>query len=802
MAATPGGIFAREVIDTPVADEMSESFLAYSLSVITSRAIPDVRDGFKPVQRRILYSMYRLGLRPDSPHRKSAGVVGDTMGKYHPHGDGAIYDALVRLGWDFARNVTMVDPHGNFGSLDDPPAAYRYTECRPTHAAMDMIGEIVEDTVEFRPTFDGQREEPVYLPGLVPNLLVNGTAGIAVGMATNMAPHNLREVYEAIKLVMTKRRPKVTLDEIMEVLPAPDFPSGGQLIDESLREAYATGRGSVRIRARAEIGQVRPRRKGITITELPYMVGPEKVVAKIKDLVAKDKLPAIAGVNDLSDRKHGLRVVVECKTGADPERLLRDLYRLTPLEETFSFNNVVLVNNRPTTVGIIELCEHYINHRLDVVVRRTEFRLGKARERAHIVEGLLIALDAIDEVIAIIRGSRDTDTARERLMEQLTLTEVQATHILEMQLRRLTALEVQKLIDELAELRNRIDDFEKILNSEKRRRTIVLSELEEVVEAYGRERQSELLDAAAAEAATAELAAPTVSDLDDEPCSITLSTTDMVGRQNPDGPSAKPGRHDVLRSIVAATTLTEVVAITSRGRALRVRCAEVPEVAGRSRGTDVSEIFDVSRGERVVNLATAGTDPLVIVTANGVLKRLKPEELVAGRSGGTVIKLKNDDYVVAAFPAGEDADITMVATDGQTLRTPAAGASVQGRGAAGVGGMKVKAGAHVVGAGVALPDGAIITLSANGKAKATGYDDLPSKGRNGAGVRIMKLPKGDSVTAAYVVGPAPLTAVVASDDDPAKANPKPTPLGLPVTKRDGAGREPDPAVLAVGEARW
>ncbi|MEZ5341823.1 MAG: DNA gyrase subunit A [Acidimicrobiales bacterium] len=476
--------FAREVIDVPVSDELGESFLAYSLSVITSRAIPDVRDGLKPVQRRILYSMREMRLYPDRPHRKCAHVVGDVMAKFHPHGDGAIYDTLVRLGQDFSRPVTLVDPQGNFGSLDDPPAAYRYTECKLTDAAIDLLGEIDEETVDFRPTYDGEAVEPVYLPALLPNLLVNGTSGIAVGMATNMAPHNLIEVYEAVKLVMAKRRPRPTIDELLAVIPGPDFPTGATIIDEGLRDIYETGRGTFRVRATAEIVDIK-RRQGLVFTELPYLVGVERVMSKIKELVNTGKVNGIADVINLSDRKSGLRLVVELKTGVNPDLLLQQLYRLTPLEETFGVNNVVLVDGVPTTVGLYELCTHYINHRLDVVVKRSQFRLRKAQDRYHIIEGLIIAIDNIDLVVSIIRTSADSGEARGRLMSELTLSETPAEYVLELRLRRLTALAYDELVAEKAELLQTIDELEKILGSEQRQRTIVIKELGEVVDKYG-----------------------------------------------------------------------------------------------------------------------------------------------------------------------------------------------------------------------------------------------------------------------------------------------------------------------------
>ncbi|MYH88566.1 MAG: DNA topoisomerase IV, partial [Acidimicrobiaceae bacterium] len=386
--------YAREVVDVPVATEMSESFLAYSLSVITSRAIPDVRDGLKPVQRRILWSMLQMGVRPGTPFRKSARIVGDTMGRYHPHGDSAIYDTLVRMGQDFSRMLPFIEPQGNFGSLDDPPAASRYTECRLAEVAMDMVRELDEDTVDFRTTYDGEGEEPAVLPAAVPSIIVNGTSGIAVGMATNMAPHNLREVAELVRLVMTKRRPKPTIDEMMTVLPGPDFPSGGTVVDDGLREAYETGRGSFRIRAKAHVEQITRSRQAVIVTELPYLVGPERVISKVQELANSGRLAGVAGIADLSDID-GLRIQIDLKPGINPQVALQDMYRLTPLEETFGVNNVVLVDGVPTTVGIYELCRLYIEHRLEVIVRRTQHRLTKAEDRLHILDGLLVALDSI-----------------------------------------------------------------------------------------------------------------------------------------------------------------------------------------------------------------------------------------------------------------------------------------------------------------------------------------------------------------------------------------------------------------------
>ena len=518
--------FAKEIVGVPVEEEMQESFLAYSLSVITSRAIPDVKDGLKPVQRRILYTMLRMGLRPENPHRKSARVVGDTMGRYHPHGDAAIYDALVRMGQDFSRGMTLVDKQGNFGSLDDPPAAPRYTECRLAETAMEMLREIDEDTVDFRPTYDGESEEPTCLPALLPNLLVNGTSGIAVGMATNMPTHNLVEVGAAISLIMKKRRPKPTIREIMDVIPGPDFPSGGIVINDNLEEIYKTGKGTIRIRAKAHVEPSGKNRQAVVITELPYLVGPERVISKLKELNEASKLNGVMDFKNLSDRESGLKIQITVKPGHNPQAVLADLYKMTPLEETFSINNVVLVDGEPRTLGIYDLCDYYIKHRLQVVVRRTKYRLSQAKARLNIVKGLLIALDSIDEVVSIIRKSEDTAEARNALMKKFKLTQLQTDHILDMPLKRLTALEKRKLEEEQAELKKAITGFNTLLKSDTRQKTLVIKELDEVVQQFGRERRTEIIssdDLPVFETTEVD------EDIEDEPCVVTLSSSGQIG---------------------------------------------------------------------------------------------------------------------------------------------------------------------------------------------------------------------------------------------------------------------------------
>ena len=792
--------FAREVIEVPVAEELKESFLAYSLSVITARAIPDVRDGLKPVQRRILYSMLRMGVRPDTPHRKSARVVGDTMGRYHPHGDAAIYDALARMGQPFSRGMTLIDPQGNFGSLDDPPAASRYTECRLTAAAMAMVGELDEDTVEFRPTYDGEATEPGYLPALLPNLLLNGTTGIAVGMATNMPTHNLAEVHAAITLTMNKRRPKPTIDEMLAVLPGPDFPSGGIVVDDGIREAYETGRGTIRIRARAHVEDIGRGRQAIVVTELPYLVGPERVISKLKELNEAGRVTGIADFKNLSDRHTGLRLQVTVKPGHNPQAVLGELYRLTPLEETFGINNVVLVDGEPRTLGIHEMCRHYIDHRLDVVVRRTRHRLARAEERLHLVAGLLMALEVIDEVVAIIRGSEDAATARDGLMDRFDLSRLQTDHILDMPLKRLTALETRRLLDERDDLEASTRDFTTLLGSEKRQRTLVLDELAEAVKSFGRPRRTEIVhpdDLPVFDSVT------TTEDVDDEPCVVTLSTSGQIGRSPVDGAKrATPGRHDVLVASLLTRTTATVTAVTSDGRALQVAAAELADGAGRARGAGAAQAFGTNRGEVIHTVVAEGDEHLVVVTANGVAKRLTQDEVRATRSGKPLLKLRPGDRVVAAFTAHDGVDLVIVASDGQALRTPVDAVSVQGRGAAGVAGMKLRSGVVVVGAAPVLGDDTLITVTDTGGVKATPLSELEARGRGGIGVRVSKLADGSALSLAHIGQPMGLLAIMGTDEDPRRPDPNPVPLMLEPTRRDLVSTASERQILAIGPARW
>ena len=696
------------------------------------------------------------------------------------------------MGQDFSRGVTFITPQGNFGTLDDPPAAYRYTECKLSPAAMTMVREIDEETVDFHQTFDGLRDEPTVLPALIPSLLVNGTTGIAVGMATNMPTHNLREVADAIELVMKKRRPKPTVDELMKVLPGPDFPSGGTVIDDGLRDAYETGRGTIRVRAKSETIKLTRSRQALVITELPYMVGPEKVITKINELAAAGRLPGVderEGAKNLSDKTSGLRIQIDLRPGANAKAVLANLYKLTPLEETFGINNVVLVDGVPTTVNLWDLCNHYIQHRLEVVVRRTEYWLRKWEERLHIVAGLLIALDNIDRVIAIIRASKTTPDARAALMKELDLSEIQATHVLDMPLKRLVALEVQKLEDEASDLEAKILDAQKLLGSEQRQRTVVLTELREAADEFGRDRRTVI--ATEDEFATIDLTVldgDGEDDIPDTPCVVTLSTSGLAGRAPLEGAKrATPGRHDVLLASRIGSTRAPVFAITNQGKARMALGLELTEVGGRSRGTESRKAFGLDKGEEVLTIVcptTEGAENVVLITENGVAKQVTAEEIAGTRPGQAVIKLKPQDTLAAAFTAPAGSDIAIVASDGQVLRTAVDGISTQGRNASGVAGMKLKGSAKVVGAGAIIGDENILTVTDKGTAKLTPASEFDAKGRGGGGVRITRFTDEKALVYARVGSMQGALAIVGSDEDKSKPAPDPVAIDLEPSKRD------------------
>ncbi len=795
--------FTENIVDIDVQAEMQGAFLEYAYSVIYSRALPDARDGLKPVQRRILFTMAEMGLRPDRGHVKSARVVGDVMGKLHPHGDAAIYDALVRQAQDFTMRVPLVDGHGNFGSLDDGPAAARYTEVRLAPPALLMTDTLDEDTVEFVPNYDSQLTQPEVLPAAFPNLLVNGASGIAVGMATNMPPHNLVEVIGAARHLLA--HPDATLEDLMRFVPGPDLPCGGKIVGlEGIREAYAGGRGSFRTRATARIENITPRRQGIVVTELPYLVGPEKVIEKVKDLVQSKKLQGIADITDLTDREHGLRLVIELKGGFNPEAILEQLYRMTPLEDSFGINNVALVGGQPRTLGLREALQVYVDHRLDVVRRRTDFRRRKAADRLHLVEGLLIAILDIDEVIAVIRSSEDTAQARERLISVFDLTQVQADYILEMPLRRLTKYSRIELEREKTQLEQTIEELTAILSDPGVLRRVVSDELADVAAKYGTPRRTVLLESAGAPVGAAKAAPLEVAD---DPCWVLLSSTGLLARTATDEPlpdhPQQRASHDLVVATVRATARGEVAAVTSQGRMLRLPVLDMPVLPPTSAspslsgGAPAAEYLVLERGERLLGLCSLRTDfpGLAVGTAQGVVKRVIPE-YPSNKDAWEVIALRPGDEVVgvAELRAGE-VDLVFVTSDAQLLRFGAEKVRPQGRAAGGMAGISLSPGARVVFFGTVdleVPDGewgsAVVTVAGStsalpgtqpGTCKVTPFAEYPSKGRATGGVRCHRFLKGEDVLLLAWAGTSPARA--------AAANGVPLDLPAPDSRRDGSG---------------
>lgn len=650
----------ENIVETPLNEEMSKSFLEYAYSVIYARALPDARDGLKPVQRRIIYQMGQMSLNPDRPYMKSARVVGEVMGKLHPHGDSAIYEAMVRLAQPFAMRLPLVDGHGNFGSLDDGPAASRYTEARMTPAALGMNADIAENTVDFTPNYDNKLQEPTVLPAAIPNLLVNGGSGIAVGMATNMATHNLGEVVAAAKHLM--RHPDATLEELMRYVPGPDWPGGGVIVGrKGIREAYETGRGALTTRSVTHIENVTARKKAIVVTELPFMVGPERVLERISEGVKNRKLDGISGAIDLTDRHNGTRLVIEIKTGFDPNAVLAQLFKHTPLQDNFTINNVALVNGRPHTMGLKEMLQVWVDHRRVVIRRRSEFRRKKALERLHLVEGLLLAMVDIDEVIQVIRSSDDAEAAKTKLIAVFDLDEIQAQYILDLRLRRLTKMSRIELEAERDDLKRRIEELERILASDEALDGVVIDEMDDAVAKYGTPRRTVLLDedeegnltpvvahgddgvsanamaaaraaatvsSAAADVAAAAKAAKKAGDenatasalqIDDEPCAVMLSATGLIARTSEDAVerwenrSASDGRakDDQIVSMFRTSTRSSYGLVTSAGRLVLAHAVELPKVSADgplsvTGGVKAEELLgmtentDPIRGERVI----------------------------------------------------------------------------------------------------------------------------------------------------------------------------------------------------------
>jgi DNA gyrase subunit A len=732
------------IVDVDIAERMEQSFLDYSMSVIVGRALPDVRDGLKPVQRRILFAMWEAGLRPDRPYRKCASAVGDVMKKYHPHGDSSIYEALVRMGQDFSTRAPLIDGHGNFGSVDgDSAAAMRYTEARLSAVAMELLAGIDEETVDFVPNYDGYESEPTVLPARFPNLLVNGASGIAVGMATNIPPHNLGEAIDACLHLI--RRPDATVDDLMRIIPAPDFPTGARIVETpGIRDAYLTGRGAITMEAVATTETRTGGLPRIVVTEIPYQVNKAALLERIADLVKDRKVEEIRDLRDESSRD-GMRVVIELKRGEEPVRVLDKLYRLTDLRTNFNANMVALVSPgpgappQPRTVGLRECLTEYLRHQREVLTRRTTYRRDKAAARAHVLEGLLVALDNLDEVIALIRAADTVDEARQELMARFELTEVQATAILDMQLRRLAALERQKIVDEHRELLTLIAELEAILADPGKLDTVLAGELKEIKARHADPRRSRISVQGVAE--DGELAEAALPELEAQEVTVYVTAGGYL-KSVACRRTTKPHTHpkDPLVAVVRATTDDTLLLVDADGGGYRIAVGDVPVTTMRQRGTTVAQLLGDAQTASLVGavLLSDAVESVVTVSAGGQVKRTAREEYEGRTRAMIAAGVRDDDELVAMATCG-DADELLVAHDGgQVIRFAAADVRPMGRSATGVSGIQLPKGARVVALSVvpAGAEGAVVaTVGGDGSAKQTPLDEYPQQGRGGKGVQ-------------------------------------------------------------------
>lgn len=744
-----------------IEDEMRESYLTYAMSVIVSRALPDVRDGLKPVQRRILYSMHEMGIRANSSYKKSARIVGEVLGKYHPHGDSSVYAAMVRMAQDFSMRYPLVDGQGNFGSVDgDPPAAMRYTEARLARIAEQQLTDIDLDTVDFNLNFDDSIQEPQVLPTRLPTRLVNGASGIAVGMATNMPPHNLSEICEAINYVINN--PTCTSDELIQIVPGPDFPTAGIIKGRSgIVDTYTTGRGRIVMEAATDMEEARNGRQRIIVTELPYQVNKSSLVEKIAQLVRDKRIQGISDIRDESDRK-GMRIVIELRRDAQPNITLNNLYRHTQLRDSFNSNMLALVNGQPQVLPLKRMIELFIQHRQQIIRRRSEFLLQKAKDRDHVVQGLLLALDRMDEVIAIIRGSDDVTSARENLMSTLTLSEIQAQAILDMQLRRLAALERQRLEKEHEELLAEIQELEELLGDEGKILEQVKTETEEISKQFGNPRRTVIHDGEVQKQTDEEL-------IPHSDVVITLSKRGYIKRVPADtyrtqhrggkgvrGMSTRDD--DELMEIYITDTHDHILLFTNRGRVYPLRAFNIAEDTSRTtRGTQIINLVPLERGETVQTILPV-KDPkedylMVLVTKRGQVKALRAGELVNIRAKGLIaMNLKADDELVGVQQVEESDDIIMVSENGQAMRFSMANLSPRRRGAGGVRGMRLLTKDQVISVGKITDDSKLLIVSTGGYGKATALDKYSVHGRGGQGVRTFKVTaKTGNVAAAKIV---------------------------------------------------
>ena len=734
-----------KVIPIDINEEMQRCYIDYSMSVIVGRALPDVRDGLKPVHRRILYSLHELGIFPDKGYRKCARIVGDVLGKYHPHGDSSVYDALVRMAQDFSMRYMLVDGHGNFGSVDgDSPAAMRYTEAKMNKIAVEMLRDINKDTVEFGPNFDGEEKEPMVLPSRFPNLLVNGSSGIAVGMATNMPPHNLGEVIDGT--IMLIDNPDSTVAELMTVIKGPDFPTAATIMGKSgIRAAYETGKGKITVRAKAEIEEENSRHR-IIVTEIPYQVNKAKLIESIADLVKDKKIVGISDLRDESDRE-GMRIVIELKKDANPNVILNLLYKHTKMQDTFGVIMLALVNNQPQILNLKQILEHYIAHQKDVITRRTIFDLNKAKARAHILEGLIIALDHIDEVISIIRNSETSEIAKNTLIEKFGLSEKQAVAILEMKLRRLTGLERDKIEDEYKELMKQIEYLTSILESEEKLLGVIKDELLEIKNKYNDERRTHIEEV--------------VNDIDiedliqEEEVTVTLTHAGYIKRISSDTYSAQrrggkgiqamtTKEDDYVEHVMVTSTHSDVLFFTNRGRVYKLRAYRIPEAGRTAKGTNIVNLIAIEPDERIETILTVKDDVregfLFMGTKQGLVKKTPLEEFKNLRKNGLIaINLREGDELLKVKITRGDADIIMITQNGYAIKFNEKSVRPMGRTASGVRAISLKDDDIAVCMDIAVKGEEVLVISENGFGKRTPIEQYKIQRRNGVGLITYKI---------------------------------------------------------------
>ena len=740
-----------QIHDVDLKQTMERSYIDYAMSVIASRALPDVRDGLKPVQRRVLYSMIELNNGPDKPHRKCARIVGDTMGKYHPHGDSSIYGALVNMAQDWSTRYPLVDGHGNFGSVDgDGAAAMRYTEARLSRISMEMLADINKNTVDFMPNFDETEKEPVVLPSRFPNLLVNGTTGIAVGMATNIPPHNLREVIQAVVKIIDNRVDEdrtTTLEELLEIVKGPDFPTGGMILGTSgIEEAYRTGRGKIRVRAVTDIEPMNNGKNRIVVTELPYMVNKARLIEKIAELVKEKKVDGITDLRDESDRQ-GMRVCIELRKDVNPNVILNQLFKHTQLQDTFGVIMLALVDNQPKVLNLSEMLHHYLRHQEDVVTRRTKYELNKAEERAHILQGLLVALDNIDEVISIIRGSRTTQEAKQKLMERFGLSDAQSQAIVDMRLRALTGLEREKLEAEYEELQKRIAELKAILADEKKLLTVIKEEISVIADKYGDDRRTSI--GYDAYDISMEDLIPVTNTV------IAMTKLGYIKRMSADNFRAqhRGGRgikgmetidDDYIEELFMTTSHHYLMFFTNKGKVYRLKAYEIPEASRTARGTAIINLLQLTPGEKITAVIPIKEYEegkyLFMATRNGIVKKTAVQDYANVRKTGlAAITLREDDELIEVKITDDEQDIFLVTKYGQCIRFHESDVRNTGRVSMGVIGMNLDDGDEVVGMQLNIQGRYLLFVSEKGLGKRTEIDEFSAQNRGGKGVKCYKI---------------------------------------------------------------